>query len=39
MSIKPSIPKGTRDFLPTDFAKFSYVKNIIKEYFKKFSVT
>ena len=34
MSIKPSIPKGTRDFLPTDFAKFSYVKNIIKEYFK-----
>ncbi len=33
---KPSIPKGTRDFLPADVARRSYVIDIIKTQFERF---
>ena len=36
MSQKPSIPKGTRDFSPTEVAKRQYIINIIKTNFEKF---
>ncbi len=34
--IKPSIPKGTRDFLPEQMLKRQYVINIIKSVFEKY---
>jgi histidyl-tRNA synthetase len=34
MSISPSNPKGTRDFLPLTLSKRNYILNIIKENFK-----
>ncbi len=36
MSNKPSIPKGTRDFSPTEVAKRSYIMNSIKRQFQLF---
>lgn len=34
--MKPSIPKGTRDFLPHEVAKRSYIFNAIKESFERY---
>lgn len=34
--MKPSIPKGTRDFSPTEVAKRNYIFNIIKTSFENF---
>lgn len=36
MAQKPSIPKGTRDFLPNDVARRSYVINTIKTQFERY---
>lgn len=36
MAQKPSIPKGTRDFSPSEIAKRTYIIETIKEQFKKF---
>lgn len=36
MAEKPSIPKGTRDFLPTQVAKRNYLFNTIKKVFSKY---
>ncbi len=36
MSQKPSIPKGTRDFLPADVARRSYIFETIKRSFKTY---
>ena len=36
MASKPSIPKGTRDFSPTEVAKRHYIIQIIKSNFEKF---
>jgi len=36
MAQKPSIPKGTRDFSPTEVAKRNYIINTIKAQFEKF---
>ncbi len=36
MAQKPSIPKGTRDFSPTEVAKRQYIIQIIKTNFEKF---
>ncbi|UJH67642.1 histidine--tRNA ligase [Allomuricauda sp. SCSIO 65647] len=36
MPQKPSIPKGTRDFSPTEVAKRNYIIDTIKEYFETF---
>ena len=36
MAQKPSIPKGTRDFSPTEVAKRQYIISIIKSNFEKF---
>lgn len=36
MAQKPSIPKGTRDFSPTEVAKRQYIIQIIKSNFEKF---
>ena len=36
MAQKPSIPKGTRDFSPTEVAKRSYIISIIKKHFETF---
>ena len=36
MAQKPSIPKGTRDFLPADVAKRNYIFNTIKGAFQKY---
>ncbi|MFV8370325.1 histidine--tRNA ligase [Flavobacterium sp. LB2R40] len=36
MASKPSIPKGTRDFSPTEVAKRQYIIQIIKSNFEKF---
>ena len=33
MAQKPSIPKGTRDFTPTEMAKRNYIFDTIKEVF------
>jgi len=35
MSIKPSIPKGTRDFLPADIAKRNYLFSVIRSVYQK----
>lgn len=37
MSIKPSLPKGTRDFLPEVMLKRSYIRETIKQVFTKFA--
>ena len=39
MSLKPRIPKGTRDFNSLQIAKREYIFNIIKSNFKKFGFT
>ncbi|MEN9743902.1 MAG: hypothetical protein RLZZ65_1707 [Bacteroidota bacterium] len=36
MAQKPSIPKGTRDFLPTEVAKRTYLFDTIKNVYKRF---
>src|SRR3970040_2610576 len=36
MASKPSIPKGTRDFSPTEVAKRQYIIQILKNNFEKF---
>lgn len=36
MAQKPSIPKGTRDFLPQDVARRTYIFDTIKTVFKKY---
>jgi histidyl-tRNA synthetase len=36
MAQKPSIPKGTRDFLPTDVARRAYVIDSIKTQFERY---
>lgn len=36
MSSKPSIPKGTRDFSPTEVAKRSYIMDTIRAQFQRF---
>ena len=36
MASKPSIPKGTRDFSPSEVAKRQYIIQIIKDNFEKF---
>ena len=36
MASKPSIPKGTRDFSPSEVAKRQYIISIIKSNFEKF---
>ncbi|MGB5431301.1 histidine--tRNA ligase [Eudoraea sp.] len=36
MAQKPSIPKGTRDFSPTEVARRNYIISIIKKHFESF---
>ncbi len=36
MAQKPSIPKGTRDFTPTEVAKRNYIFGVIKKHFEIF---
>ena len=36
MAQKPSIPKGTRDFSPTEIAKRDYIFEIVKKHFRTF---
>jgi histidyl-tRNA synthetase len=36
MAQKPSIPKGTRDFSPSEVAKRNYIVSIIKDNFEKY---
>ncbi|MFM8241549.1 MAG: ATP phosphoribosyltransferase regulatory subunit, partial [Crocinitomicaceae bacterium] len=36
MAQKPSIPKGTRDFLPIDVAKRNYIFTTIRSVFEKY---
>ncbi|UOB17186.1 histidine--tRNA ligase [Abyssalbus ytuae] len=36
MAQKPSIPKGTRDFTPTEVAKRNYIISVIKKHFETF---
>ena len=36
MASKPSIPKGTRDFSPTEVAKRNYIISIMRNHFEKF---
>ncbi len=36
MAQKPSIPKGTRDFSPSEVGKRNYIFNIVKKHFKTF---
>ena len=36
MSLKPSIPKGTKDYLPDDLGKRNYLKKILRETFEVF---
>ena len=36
MASKPSIPKGTRDFSPTEVAKRQYIMQIVRANFEKF---
>src|ERR1700692_4129561 len=35
-SIKPSVPKGTRDFSPTEMAKRNFIFDTIKGVFRKY---
>ncbi|MGB0175967.1 MAG: histidine--tRNA ligase [Owenweeksia sp.] len=36
MSVKPSLPKGTRDMLPETMLRREYILNILKQVFKKY---
>ena len=36
MSLKPSISKGTKDYLPNDLGKRNYLKKILRETFEIF---
>ena len=36
MSLKPSISKGTKDYLPNDLGKRNYLKKILRETFETF---
>ena len=36
MAQKPSIPKGTRDFSPTEVAQRNYIFNVIKKAFENY---
>lgn len=36
MSQKPSLPKGTRDFSPTEVAKRTYIMNTVRKHFKNY---
>ncbi len=36
MAQKPAIPKGTRDFLPNEVARRSYIFDTIKSVFKTY---
>ena len=36
MSNKPSIPKGTRDFSPTEMARRNYIFDTIKKVYKRY---
>ena len=36
MAQKPNIPKGTRDFTPTEVAKRNYIFGTIKKHFETF---
>lgn len=36
MSVKPSIPKGTRDFSPIQMARRNYIFDVIKEVYRKY---
>ena len=36
MAQKPSIPKGTRDFSPTEIARRNYIFDIVKKHFKRY---
>jgi histidyl-tRNA synthetase len=35
-SIKPSVPKGTRDFSPVEMVKRNYIFDTIKSVFRKY---
>src|SRR5579859_7537039 len=35
-SVKPSVPKGTRDFSPAEMAKRNYIFDTIKNVFRKY---
>ena len=37
MAAKPSIPKGTRDFLPDEMFRRNYIFDTIKKHFKRFA--
>ena len=37
MAAKPSIPKGTRDFLPEEMIRRNYIFDTIKKHFKRFA--
>ncbi|MCO5259652.1 MAG: histidine--tRNA ligase [Crocinitomicaceae bacterium] len=39
MAQKPSIPKGTRDFLPIEVARRNYIFDVIKFVYKKYGFT
>ncbi|MDR3047787.1 MAG: histidine--tRNA ligase [Bacteroidales bacterium] len=36
-NVKPSIPKGTRDFLPLEMAKRNYIFNLLQEIFENYA--
>jgi len=36
MAQKPSLPKGTRDFSPTEVSKRTYIMNTVRKHFKNF---
>ena len=36
MSVKPSLPKGTRDMLPETMLRREYILDILKKVFKKY---
>jgi histidyl-tRNA synthetase len=36
MASKPSIPKGTRDFSPTEVAKRNYIMGVLRKHFQNF---
>lgn len=36
MSLKPSIPKGTRDFTPQQVAQRNYLKSVLTDSFQRF---
>ncbi len=36
MAQKPSLPKGTRDFSPTEVAKRTYIMNTVRKHFKNY---